>query len=435
MSRDEKFEKVVRLLTAHGRTKKVLENEPVVCQGHQGADIAETWPVITAAYSGLEQTIKYLIAEEKGLTIQELVDSAVTENGQANEGRRGKNPYRTHDLGSVFSRLEEPTKKTVREFFGRYKSLLPGIGIGRVDQFLCQVSGKKGDGYVRWRYALIEEEVLPTNSPEALVAIWGVCVQIAQKRSWGNQHVQMPNDELGWKLCGQLEALAKGVSNEREEPDDPFRDIKGEIGAWFRKRGHPLNAFAEVLWHFARYSNAGAADAPEWLSEALARWARDVVKQAADDRPTLLRAFVLRAQGHTGHGESVRWNPNRERFENVPWSLSERFQDAPPANATVIHDRPVRHAAPLCSLWVAAKESGYRIGENRTFTGPAAQDHWFRTLEVTDESAENVKPVLSIWQQRWNTYNEMFHMVEECKPDAMSQPVRRWIDTAQMSGD
>ena len=106
MSREERFEKVQRLRTAHGGTRKALENEPVVWELHRGTDIAQNWPVITAAYSGLEQTIKYLIAEEKGLTIQELVDSAVTENGQANEGRRRRYRYRTHNLGRLFSRLE-----------------------------------------------------------------------------------------------------------------------------------------------------------------------------------------------------------------------------------------------------------------------------------------------------------------------------------------
>ena len=187
MSNDAKFEKVQRLLTAHGRTKKTLEKEPVVWELHPGTDIAQNWPVITAAYSGLEQTIKYLTAEEKGLTVQELFDFAVAENGQANEDGRRHYPYRTHNLGRLFSRLEERTKKTVREVFKRYKSLFPQIRIGSVDQFLHRVSGGNGDGdgSVRWRYALIEEKTLPRNTPAALVAIWGVCVQNRARASVG----------------------------------------------------------------------------------------------------------------------------------------------------------------------------------------------------------------------------------------------------------
>ena len=438
MSNDAKFEKVQRLLTAHGRTKKTLEKEPVVWELHPGTDIAQNWPVITAAYSGLEQTIKYLTAEEKGLTVQELFDFAVAENGQANEDGRRHYPYRTHNLGRLFSRLEERTKKTVREVFKRYKSLFPQIRIGSVDQFLHRVSGGNGDGdgSVRWRYALIEEKTLPRNTPAALVAIWGVCVQIAQERAWGNQRVrvQMPDDELGEELCAHLERFAEAVSEERQKPADPFPDIRGEIGSWFRKRGHPLNAFAEVLWHFARHDHSGAADAPDWLSESLTRWARELAKEAADSGPTLLRQFVIRAQGHTVHGQSARWDPNRTRFESVPWSLRKRFQDAPPANAVVVGDQPVRHASPLCSLWIAADESGYRVHENRAFTGPPNQDPWFCTLEVTAENGGNVESVLSMWQQRRNAHDNLFHMVEECEPDAIGQPVRRWIDTARFLG-
>ena len=66
MSKNEKLEKVQRLHTAHRKTKEFLENEPPTWELHPGTDIARNWTVITAAYSGLEQTIKYLVAEEKG---------------------------------------------------------------------------------------------------------------------------------------------------------------------------------------------------------------------------------------------------------------------------------------------------------------------------------------------------------------------------------
>ena len=180
----------------------------------------------------------------------------------------------------------------------------------------------------------------------------------------------MPDDELGWQLCTQLEVVTERTSNEMQNAGDLFRDVRREIGAWFRKRGHPLNALAQVLWHFARHGDAGASDSRAWLSEALTRWAECTVKKAATYGPTLLWTFVVRAQGHTLHGESVRWNPKPKRFENVPWSLRKRFQKKAPANATVIEHRQVRYAAPLPSLCLAAKQSGYRVRENRAFTGP-----------------------------------------------------------------
>ena len=104
MSRDEKIEKVQRLLTAHRKTKEVLENEPVTWEVHPGSEIARNWTVITAAYSGLEQTMKYLIAEENAQSIAELIER---------RGRK-KSPYETHDVAKLFSKLAEPTQDVVR---------------------------------------------------------------------------------------------------------------------------------------------------------------------------------------------------------------------------------------------------------------------------------------------------------------------------------
>ena len=87
---DDKNETVQRLGTAHQKTKEVLESEPVAWELHAGTEIASNWTVVTAAYSGLEQTVKYLIAEENSQTISELV--------QFREGKA--RPYPTHHLGT-----------------------------------------------------------------------------------------------------------------------------------------------------------------------------------------------------------------------------------------------------------------------------------------------------------------------------------------------
>ena len=325
ISKQARREKVQRLLTAHGGTKKALEDEPVVLELHPGTAIAQNWQAISTAYSGLEQTIKYLIAEEKGLTIQELYDFAVEENGERNGRRRKRNPYRTHNLGRLFSELEQATKDTVREFYGRYQSLLPYIGAGTVDEFLNRVSGRGGDGYVRWRYALIEEKPLPSNSPQALVAIWGVCVQIAQGKDWKYPQVQMPDDELGEGLCSGLETLAERVFNEMHDPGDPFRDIRDEMECWFRQRGHPLNTLAEALWHFARYGHAGVVDAPPWLSEALTRWAREVADQVARAGPTPASSFHgFRAGPHAPWQERP-LEPGAQALREGPVVIGETF--------------------------------------------------------------------------------------------------------------
>ena len=414
MSRDEKFEKVQRLLTAHSKTKELLENAPVTWEVHPGTDIARNWTVITAAYSGLEQTMKYLIAEENAQSIAELI-----------KFRDGKNlPYQTHDLLKLFSKLAEPTQDVVRDFYGRFQSLHSYISEETVGKFLSVVSEADGRGYERWRYTLIEDRPLPRNSPEALVALWGVCVQIARERAWEKPRVRMPNEALSWEFCNQLETLEQNVSIDRQNAGEPFQDIAGETREWLWRTRHPLNAFADVLWHFSRFGEHGQADVSKWFSDALTRWAQIVLKNPAIAGATSLRAFVKRAQGQTPDGRSIRWDRNANRFEDVPWSLENRHQAALAPDAVVIGDPTGMR---LRMLWQAAKGSGYRVLENRSFKGPANEDRWFCTVEVQTAADGDERPILSIWEKRNNDEFE-FYMVEQCSFEAIDADMRTWIE-------
>ena len=433
MPREARIEKVQRLLTAHEKTKEMLEKEPLTQELHPGTDIARNWTVITAAYSGLEQTLKYLIAEQKGLTITELIDLAVPENTDKVESNAWRYPFRTHNLGWLFSKIEESTQNIVRDFYERFQSLHSYLAIGRVDHFLNLISGPNGAGYERWRYTLIEDKPLPRNSPEALLAIWGVCVQIAQENVWKNQLVWMPDKELANKFCQQLDMLHMDVALERQNAGEPFQDISGEIRDWLWKGGHPLNAFAEVLWHFARYGSHGTESASEWFSDALTKWVTRVLGSPAASNRTSLRAFVDRAQGHTRDGASIRWNPKKQRFQAIPWSLEKRVQDALPPQATLVGD-PTRQGIPLNSLWVAAKDSGYHVLENRASNGPQDHGNWFCSLEIHADDARKTRPVLSIWQEVEDNDHDRFYVVEECPSEEMSQDIRRWIQLARTLG-
>ena len=425
MSRDEKIEKVQRLLTAHKKTKEALEAEPVMREWHPGTDIARKWTVITAAYSGLEQTIKYLLAEENNHSIAELF--------AFREGK--KYVYRTHDVARLFSRLTEPTQDIVRDFYGRFQSLHSYITVETVDEFLNMVSGADGTGYERWRYTLIEEKELPRNSPEGLLAIWGVCVQIAEERAWKKQLVRMPDEELISKLWMQLDHLVLNVSIDRQNAGEPFQDITHKIRDWAWRTGHPLNAFAELLWHFSRYEEHGQDDVSEWLSDALTRWVMRVITSPAIAGATSLRTFVERAQGNTPDGQGLRWDRNTNRFEAVPWSMESRHQDALPPEAVVIGD-PTEGGTPLRTLWQAARRSGHHVLENRGFDGPANEDPWFCTLELRAEDESGGRPivVLTIWQKR-SEDPSLFSMVEQWPREAMDEHVRRWIEVARGIGE
>lgn len=426
-TRRESMEIVQRLRAAHKQTKKLFDGEEVVLELHAGTEIARYWPIITASYSGLEQTIKYLIAEEKGMGTQELIGQSIP--GQSRSGRRRKQvyPYRTHNIAWLFSKLGEPTQSVLHEFYERFQSLHSYIPILQLDEFLQKVSANKGTGYERWRYALIENRKLPPNSPAALVAIWGVCVRIAISNIWSNQRVRMPDEMIVSDLRNQLNAWVRGISINRQNAGEPYQEIQPEIHAWLHASGHPLNAFARVLWHFRRYESHGVADASDWFSEVLLNWRRHLLEATAQSGPTLLRMFVERAQGNTPQGASLSWNSAVKRFEAVPWALEERHQSELPLGAIKIggdHDQ----WPPLRDLWSAAQQCGYRVLENRSFHGGNQHDNWFCTLQVQSENERKTNAILSIWEK---PIEQVCYLVRECPCDAIAAPVRRWIGLAE----
>ena len=439
MTREENKEKVDRLYIAHKKTKETLEWEPLTWELHAGINIARKWTVITAAYSGLEQTFKHLIAEEQGYTIQELIDYTEPETQDADACQRNTYPYRTHNVAFLFSELGQATQSIVREFFARFQSLHSYITIESVDQFLKEVSGPKGAGYERWRYTLIEDKELPRNSPEALVAVWGVCVDVARERIRKNQRVRMPNDlvrmpdeMLLQEFYHRLETLRFALSVERQNKGEEFQDIEAEIQTWLWRDGHPLNAFADVLWHFDRYGIHGVTDISDWFSDTLTCWTRSALEDRVTIGPATLRAFVERARGHWLDGASIRWDPSSNRFNAVQWPLPTRFQDAPPPDATIIGD-PTWRGTRLNTLWRAARKDGYRVLENRAFDGPRNRDVWFRTLAVTVEGGGDVQPVLTVWEKRSSDYN-LLYIVEDCPSDEICEYVRSWINSARSIG-
>ena len=426
MTKVEKGEIVQRLCTAHNKTNDMLKREPISRDYHPGTDIAQRWPLITAAYSGLEQTLKFLIADEKSYTIKELLNHQSQSNENNNKSNGGKYPYRTHNLVGLYCRLEESKKDVVREYYGQFQSLHSYITIESLDGFLKEVSSQDGRGYDRWRYTLIEfEEPLPRNSIEALIAIWGVCVEIAEKSVSDQRRIRMLDTKLTQTLWEGLQIQMDKVSIGRQAAGEPFKNLKVEaIERLFQGR-HALNVFAEILWYSGQYKSHGLTNVSDQLSEAICQWIDNVLNCKSQSGMTSLRWFIERAQGRTPEGKSIRWNREAKRFEDVPWSLEYLSQDELPQDAIVVDSSPSEGT--LQKLKMAAKESGYKIRENLSFLSSDNSDTnvWYRTLEVSEE--HNMKPVVIIWQNH-EDYGWRFHFVEECRTDEMSQPIKTWIE-------
>ena len=421
----EKSEIVQRLGVAYRKTRKFLESQPITRDLHPGSEIASNWTIITAAYSGLEQSIKYLIAEEKSCTIRELLNLG----GENGNGKIRNRPYQTHNLASLFHHLEEETKSVIRDYFAQYQSLHSYITIETVDDFLSEVSGVDGRGYELWRYTLIEEdERLPRNSAEGMLAIWGICVEIARSRLYGSQGVRMLDDKLSSILSDKLFCSFTDQFVEIQysrSVDQRLLDLGREAYDGIFEGKHPLNAFAEILQHFGANKSHGLSGFPEFVSKAVHIWIERISNFNEKPGITSLRIFIERAQGKTPAGESIRWNCDSRRFEIVPWSLDLITDNTLPLDAIAIE-----HPDCLQKLKDVARNCGYTIRENRSCTNPPNfdKDIYFRTLEVSEPST--MEPVITVWQK--SGYTTDFSFVLEQMPNKIEKPVLKWIKINQI---
>ena len=102
----------LRLRFAHEETLAGYAQRPLRNELIGDVVLGQQWPAISAAYSGIEQTLKFLIALDKGLTVDELlVENGIVENPEEEPPRRTK--YRIHQLGTLFSRLDPGTSNRI----------------------------------------------------------------------------------------------------------------------------------------------------------------------------------------------------------------------------------------------------------------------------------------------------------------------------------
>ena len=427
MTCEEKLEKIQRLETAHKKSKNMLENESLSRDLHPGTDIAQKWQLITATYSGLEQTLKYIIADEKFLTIKELICGG-TSSGNVEGCSNQKNPYKTHDLKRLFCYLEDSTKIALRSYYGQFQSLHSYIEIKELEKIFGEISGSKGNGYESWRYTLIQDEMeLPTISVEAMIAIWGCCIEIGSARIYEKDRVMMLDEKLRWQFWQCFQMCMNEVLIRQQDAGQPFQDPYPELITHFEQFGDKLNFFAQILWHYYRYKTHGLTDASDQLSEIVKLWVYRVLDYRENSGISSYRWFVERALGNTPSGESIRLNTETQRFEDVPWSLRNRCSET--LSESAVEVKHPTSSGSIDKLRVAAKESGLEVRENRAFTRltSSKKENWHCVMEVFDITSN--KLVVTIWQKK-RTFSQTrgFQFLEECPRESMSPSIQRWIN-------
>ena len=113
-----------------------------------------------------------------------------------------------------------------------------------------------------------------------------------------------------------------------------------------------------------------------------------------------MHTFTRRASGWFPVAESIRWNHDEGRFEDVPWALENESRNEPPPDAQEVQHRNVTDAR-LRRLPHYARTRGYLLKETRAFAwGAARRDRtWHLRLRLFDHHQGTERPRLSIWQK------------------------------------
>lgn len=417
---DSRVAITLRLQTAHAETLENYAHKPAWIEILGDVALAQQWLTIEATYSGIEQTLKYLIALQKSLTVDELVvENGIVENPREEPEQRTK--YRIHQLCTLFSRLDRKTQDAVEHDYAVWQSLYDYLTIPTCAEFLNRIQGDDNRGHLDWRYCLIQGHPPPPNSADAMLAIWASLIRRCEER------VEIPrrastraaDEEVRFGLSECLERACMDYELRAAENGDPISPIRKELRQWAPSGSRMVNNMAALLGHRERYLEVPEREGSEAMRRTLATCLMRLAHDAREGMRGALPTFARRALGYFPTGESVRWNPETVRFENVAWPLpSESRDDAPPGATRVA---PEENAyGRLRDIWHHASVAGYQVKETRAFAANVDQPvQWHLRMRVYDqhEGAEDAR--ISVWQER--DLNGAI-AVEHHAPEAPLQP-------------
>ncbi len=369
-----------RLKVAQRRTERAFLRDGPTHDLHPGTEIASAWPFITAGYCGIEQTFKFLIANDKGVSVAQLVDWS------PDQGRGF--PFRTHDLHELFLKLDYPAREVLEGHYRVFRSLHDYVDVPSLDEFLKTVSdppgGKAGRGYESWRYSLTDPDAsIPQNSPWFLLAVWRAAVEVAEEREHGGA-MASPEERIAKSLYRCLERAMLEAFIDRQDRGLPYEDYLEQYRNWESSHGHPLNAYAAVLRDARLGEGPARSGASGTLEEALAKWTQSL----HDCEDYDVRRFCERAGGRRGGAGSIGWNPTKRVFEDKPWELEPRWAEAPPSESLQFEgDLDGDQRDKVARL---LRNRGFEVLENLNFSDPGRPERaeWLCTLEAKRQAPD-----------------------------------------------
>ncbi|MDE0219289.1 MAG: hypothetical protein OXJ90_08465 [Spirochaetaceae bacterium] len=352
----------MRLEMAYKRCQELFDNMPPSHDFIPSVNLVNSWPIITASYSGIEQSFKYLIASSCSMSVPEM--------------RRSTRQHNHHDLRKLLVALDQEAQSYLTAYYRCYQSLHNYIHHRDLSSFMTGISSMDGRGYENWRYALVEpENDIPTNSPEGMLAVWRASIHLIMHRGGRWRGLPMPSSEIWHELRCTNPVLCKHL------PDDDL-----------------LNRAAQLLWE--EYRGIPEREASDEFTEALADWKSKLVKIP------LLSYFIRRSCG-LASGLSVRWDEESNVFEDVPWATRPLSAKNLPDGAREItgHRDSVRGYV-IRSLYrrrLSINERTYDWRRAQRDIQRSRETDWQRTAEAVSTGTEH-DLVVRVWEHILDPY-------------------------------
>ncbi len=247
------------------------------------------WPLICGCYMGIEQTMKLLIR------------------------MRGGNPPNIHDLEDLYSLLSPSEHGLVSTYYRVYRSLhnfdSGNISLDTAKEFIAYI----GNGYVAWRYILVENKKVPPKIHLGLMLeTWRALVDLVNIRG---------SNGTPWTVDRIIEQDYIMNIYREAESDDEWQKVSQdensgvefrELYDWFCFKRRPLERGIDLLTHHAR----GTGDSIQ-ASPVLRRVLLRAVKKAiGGPLPTSRRADIAMFHQRIRSG-GLGWNSDRGVFETA----------------------------------------------------------------------------------------------------------------------
>lgn len=250
------------MYTACNATRKIAAKNPVQRDLFPEHEAAEAWPLVTAAYNGIEQALKMLLLAPAGssLTLEEL-----------------RKLY-GHDLEALYGALDPDDQAHIEVHFGEHWSLHEyaslNLGFNTAQEFVVQLNDSTPQvGSIAWRYALLDMSVqIPQTNPWTMCEVWyAICCCIKKK--------MYPAVDDCFRLSVRFDFLLDEVLPEI----DPYDGFNEDLNCWaIHKGGEVLAAWVDLLAKASREA-MDEVQASEPLRPVLASMAAAAIDRLSDD--------------------------------------------------------------------------------------------------------------------------------------------------------